>query len=432
MNQDSANPLQARLDRAERKIALLERMIEENSRQLFFSHEETKQAHRFLTDVQDALPVALLVVQKDGLIAAANPLACAMTDYPREQLLGGNVDRLFDRDLLDRGAATATQHEANWRTATDAEIPVLMSVRAMPSEAGDRTNFVCIGVDLRERRRLEVQLRLSQKLESIGQLAAGIAHELNTPIQFVGDSVHFLAESYDAIWGLLQRYRDYLAESNETKREGLAEAIAEQETEAQYLAENVPPAIERTHKGLERIAGIVHAMRALSHPSQRQPVPTDLHKAIDTVLIVSRNEYKYVADVRTEFDDIGEIECVPDDLHQILLNLVVNAAHAIADHHGPRGTRGTIVIRTRRAENLVELSVADDGCGIPESIRDRIFDAFFTTKEPGRGTGQGLAIVHALVARHGGSLSLESEVGRGTTFFIRLPLEVPQERRTAA
>lgn len=285
-----------------------------------------------------------------------------------------------------------------------------------------------------ERERIEGELRLAHRLEAVGQLAAGVAHEINTPVQYVGDSLQFLSDAYGELAQLDPMYHQAIGALRVAGDLTTAQAMEDlRETlDAEFLFTQVPRAFERAFDGLKQVANIVRAMKAFAHPGEATRSFADINEALANTLAVARNEYKYVADVRTEFEEVGEIECVPDDLHQILLNLVVNAAHAIADHHGPRGTRGTIIIRTRRAEDSVELAISDDGCGIPEAIRDRIFDAFFTTKEPGRGTGQGLAIVHALVARHGGSLSLESEVGRGTTFLIRLPLEAPQERRTAA
>jgi two-component system, NtrC family, sensor kinase len=268
-----------------------------------------------------------------------------------------------------------------------------------------------------ERDQMEVELRMAQKLEAVGQLAAGIAHEINTPVQFVGDSVHFLREAFEDLRGLLDAYRDALGESLPSAvRERLA--AAEAQADAEYLRERVPAAVERTLEGVERVASIVRAMKEFAHP-QTEQAPADINRALLTTLTVARNEYKYVAEVRTVLESLPPVVCNLSDLNQVFLNLVVNAAQAIED--GPQET-GTILIRTARDGDAVTIVVRDDGCGIPRDIRERVFDPFFTTKGVGRGSGQGLAIARAIVDRHAGSLELATEVGRGTTFTIRLPI----------
>jgi len=430
---EDATVLQTRLARAEERIRILERMIEESAHEVFVAHEASMVANQFLSGVQDTLPVGLLVVIPDNIITRVNSQTTGLSGYSESELIGMDAEKIFPVQLLTDACSNqgGCHRETYWKTKGGTDVPVLMSVRAMLSDDGTCTGYVCIAIDQTERRRLELQLRLAQKLESIGQLAAGIAHELNTPIQFVGDSLHFIAECYGAVWSLNQQYRALLRETEEERRDELLQEIERDEADLPYYEANVPPAIERTQKGLERIAHIVQAMREFSHPAQREMLPTNLHKAIETVLVVARNEYKYVAEVETVFGDLPEVTCVPDDMHQVLLNLIVNAAHAIGDARKD-GSKGLIRISTGRDGDLAVISVEDDGCGIPEKNKARIFDAFFTTKEPGRGTGQGLAIVHALVVeRHKGSISIESTVGKGTTFAVRLPIQGAAERRAA-
>ena len=282
-----------------------------------------------------------------------------------------------------------------------------------------------------ELRRQEADTRMHQKLEAVGQLAAGIAHEMNTPMQFVGDSVHFLEEAVRDTLELVAVYREALAGADPEIRARVAEA--EEAADLEYVSERVPTVFERVYSGVERVSSLVKAMKSFAHSSQVEKAPGDLNEAIQTTLTVARNEYKYVADVELDLGPLPAVICNVSDLNQVFLNLIVNAAHAIEDAHGESGERGTIRISTSSELDDVVLSFADDGCGIAEDVRSRIFDPFFTTKDVGRGSGQGLAIARNIVVdRHGGSLSCESEVGVGTTIIVRLPIAGSQSGGVAA
>jgi signal transduction histidine kinase len=276
-----------------------------------------------------------------------------------------------------------------------------------------------------ERARMEAELRLAQKLEAVGQLAAGVAHEINTPIQYVGDSIDFLRESFATLIGVLGRYRTTVrALGGEVAGPLVAE---EEQADLPFVEAEAPQAFERTSHGIKQVAKIVQAMKQFAHPGRAQRMePADLNQAIETTLTVARSEYKLVADVETELGQLPPVVCDIGDLNQVFLNLVVNAAHAIQDAVGDSGGRGQIRIRTRGEGDLALVTISDTGCGIPEGIRERIFDPFFTTKESGRGTGQGLAIARSIIVeRHRGTLSFVSTVGTGTTFFVRLPVAGP-------
>ena len=289
-----------------------------------------------------------------------------------------------------------------------------------------------IAQDVTERNRLEIGLRQAQKLEAVGSLAAGIAHEINTPIQFVGDNTRFLGDAFADLTQVLKKFqelRDVIVKCGAMP--GLARELAETEKAAdvEYLLAEIPKAIGQSMDGVSRVATLVKAMKAFAHPDEKEKSATNINEALRNTLTVARNELKYVADVETELNDLPPVVCNVGEVNQVFLNLLVNAAHAIGDARKKQGTeeKGVIRVRTAAEEDAVVISIADTGGGIPENIRTKIFDPFFTTKESGKGTGQGLAIARSVVVdRHGGTLTFESELGKGTTFYVRLPLGVMQ------
>jgi signal transduction histidine kinase len=284
-----------------------------------------------------------------------------------------------------------------------------------------------IGSDVTEREILGQQLRQAQKLEAIGQLAAGIAHEINTPIQYVGDNTRFLQESWPPFHALLAIAREMQRETTQgpISPQTLQRLDAlDQEADFEYLETEIPHAIEQSLEGIQRVSKIVRAMKEFSHPGSQEKKAIDINQAIDTTIIVARNEWKYVSDVETHFDpSLPLVLCHAGEFNQVILNLLINAAHAIAQALGDGSQdKGKIVISTVRDRDAVEISVSDTGVGIPEAVRSRVFEPFFTTKPVGKGTGQGLALAHtAIVRRHGGKIWFDSELGKGTTFYIRIP-----------
>ncbi len=283
--------------------------------------------------------------------------------------------------------------------------------------------------DVTERLHLESELQQAQKLEAVGLLAAGIAHEINTPTQYVGDNVEFLQSAYESYAKLVEILRCIVTTSDDPA--GLDAQIEKardliETSNLDYLTEQVPRALEQSLDGVGRIATIVQAMKEFSHPGTTEMTYADLNQCILSTITVSRNEWKYVAEVDTDLDmALPDVKCLPGELNQVFLNIIVNAAHAISDvveQHG--GEKGRIFIRTQCTGTHVEVSIGDTGTGIPEKIVDRIFDPFFTTKEVGKGTGQGLSIArNVVVDKHGGTLSVISESGKGATFLISIPID---------
>lgn len=296
------------------------------------------------------------------------------------------------------------------------------------TDARIRAGLLIVGSDITKRKLLESQLVQAQKLESIGQLAAGIAHEINTPTQYIGDNTRFLQGAFGDMCTLFKKYNELLvACMNGNKTEGIAREAADIQNkyDIEYLLEEIPKAIFQSLDGIERVAGIVRAMKDFSHPGTDRKTAIDINKAIESTITIARNEWKYVADMKTDFDtSLPLVPCLPGEFNQAILNIIINAAHAIADVTGGgiKG-KGTIAVSSNRDGEWAEIRVEDTGTGIPDAVKTRIFDPFFTTKEVGRGTGQGLTIVRNIVVeKHGGTITFETETSRGTTFIIRLPI----------
>lgn len=361
-----------------------------------------------------------------------NEAAMTLYGYNREEFLAMKLTELRPPEEVERFIADVRsprpqkQFSGQWKHVTKDGRNLDVEISSHTMEFFGRKAILVVAQDITERKLLEVELRHAQKLEAVGSLAAGIAHEINTPIQFVGDNTRFLQEAFGSLQRLVARYREmHEAVRSQAITPELMESVklAEETEEADYLGKEVPAAIAQTLDGVDRVATIVRAMKDFAHSSHVEKSAADLNKALSNTLIVARNEIKYVADVETDLGEIPGVVCNLGDINQVFLNLLVNAAHAIGDAVNGTGRRGLITVRTRQEEDRIVIEIRDTGGGIPENIRGRIFDPFFTTKEVGRGTGQGLAIARSIVVdKHGGSLSFETEVGRGTAFYVRLPV----------
>jgi PAS domain S-box-containing protein len=403
-------------------------LVERRKSEQALEHSEQHARMLFAT-----IPIPVWVCDlQDLAFLEVNPAAVEHYGYSREEFLRMKISDIQPPEELARLTAalrSGWRHKhfsAGWkhRIRDGRIIQVEISSHALRYEG--QLAVLIVARDVTERLRLEMELRQAQKLEAVGGLAAGIAHEINTPIQFVGDNTHFLEGAFTDLITLLAKYRK-LAEAAVNGGVGreLAEHVsqAEQVADLDFVMEEVPKALAQSLDGVSRVAAIVRAMRELAPTSRGEKTAVDLNKALESTLIVARHEIKYVAEVETDFQELPTVLCDRSDMNQVFLNLLVNAAHSIRDRGNPDDQKGRITVRTRCDGDQVVIAIADTGCGIPENIRDKIFEPFFTTKEVGRGTGQGLTIARAIVAdKHHGSLTFESEVGRGTTFFVRLPV----------
>ena len=396
------------------------------------SEMELRQSEDRFKTIFNLTPDAYFMMDMNGAMLDGNLKTEEMLGIPKEEFIGKTIRELNIMDLAGaKMAVEALEHHRKGVSTKPTEYTITpKNGRAIPVEVlSTQVEFngqeMILGTarNVSDRKQMERDLRHAQKMEAIGQLAAGIAHEINTPIQFVGDSVYFMKSSFESFSELLLRCRSLAEKYGGPDDLYLGLTGIEGEDDWDYVLEQMPRAFERTMEGVSRITTIVRSMKEFAHPDRKDKIPADLHNAIKNTINVARNEYKYVADIETHFGEIPEVWCHIGDINQVLLNLIVNAAHAIGDKVANTGTRGTISISTRQDGDYVIISVKDSGTGIPLHVRQRIFEPFFTTKEVGRGTGQGLYISYAVVVeKHNGMLSFETEEGQGTTFHIRLPI----------
>ncbi len=405
--------------------------------------DNLRKAHDEKELLLSAISSILIGVSKQAMVTEWNQAATRILGLSKEQALGVHLKDLgvkWDMRSVEEGFRRCLESKEVYRleetTFTNQEgkegfLSLSFSPMGRPGE--DPDGVLILGEDMTQRRIMERQLVQAQKLESIGQLAAGIAHEINTPIQYIGDNTRFLQEAWKEILSFLENCMDLMRHTKH-KPEGVYDLIKALETSAEqadleYLREEIPKAVEQNLYGVERVTRIMRAMKEFSHPGKREKSSVDINKALESTITVSRNEWKYVAELVTELDpSLPLVQCDLGEINQVFLNLIINAAHAIGDVVKQSSQeKGLIRISTHNKGSWVEVRIQDTGTGIPEAIRSKIFDPFFTTKDVGRGTGQGLAICHSVIVNKlGGTLDFESEVGVGTTFIIRIPAVVPE------
>ena len=375
----------------------------------------------------------MVIFSLDGIIWYVNPATIDHSGYSEQDLLGGDVK------LLTSNRNNHTFYEKIWEVLLGGDIwsdrlfcnrkdgltiEYAVTISPVRDAEGMITDFIATGRDMTQINLLQRQLLQAQKLESIGQLAAGIAHEINTPMQYVQHNITFLERAYAQFILLITDYQRLLKTPEVTLTEEVKEKL--EEIHLDFLMEEIPVSIAETHDGVRRVRKIITAMKDFSHLGTDKKISTNLIRVLESTIMVCRHEWKYVADITTDFDpNLPIIHCWQDQLSQAFLNLIVNSAQAIAETGAlfPENP-GNITISTQHLDNWVEIRIRDTGGGIPQAIEDKIFDPFFTTKEVGKGTGQGLAIVYdVVVQKHGGTVDFISEPEQGTTFIIRLPVE---------
>jgi PAS domain S-box-containing protein len=449
-------------------VAQPQSLTEAEARQLRGENSELREQMALRDHALDSTPTFFVICKLEPLeptIVYCNKSVADQHGFVRQEMIGKPISILtrwvgrspnYAADVLAALSAGQTFHLEDEVTRRDGStFWIGVSIRPLYDGTGRLTHSVAVGADItakreerrkkqelqdkliaemKERERVVIELQLSQKLESVGRLAAGIAHEINTPIQYVGDSLYLLRSAYDEFNQLL----DSVGSAIEILPDDPVRAALQLEMErlvkkhdVEYLRAEMPKAFERTFEGVERVTNIVKAMKEFAHPDAEEQNPADLNHAIETTLIVASNEYKYLAKVSKEFGELPQVVCNIGELNQVFLNLIVNAAHAIQDA-GKDLNAGEIKICTAVDGDTAVIRIGDNGCGVPEENLSKLYDPFFTTKEIGRGSGQGLAISHSIVVdKHGGHISVSSTLGAGTEFTLRLPIDGRAARASA-
>lgn len=418
-----------RLRRAEQRVALLDALHEDRARESYLANAQLRAASISLNELFRAVPGAIIVIGSDGLVEAVNDETLRMLGWSEGELIGGAQQKIFGESWVPAREANPIQvlrTERELRTRNGHRVPALLSITVM--DTGHQHSVVCVAIDLSERKKLEAELLHAHKLESIGRLAAGVAHEINTPIQFISDSVRFARDAVNDLAALYQQYREVreAGASGGDLLEKLREVdVVDARVDAPFLFEQLPGALGRAMEGLQQVANIVRATKDFAYPTTREKRPANINKALQSTLTIGKREYAEAADLIVELGELPLVPCHIGELNQVFLNLIINAAHAIQDRK--RGGRGRITVRTYLEWSNVLIVIGDDGDGIPEAIQQLVFDPFFTTKDVGRGSGQGLAIARSVVVeRHGGSLEFDTKAGQGTQFFVRIPATPPR------
>jgi two-component system NtrC family sensor kinase len=376
-----------------------------------------------------ASDAATITMSPEGLVTDWNAAADRLWERPRDEALGQPLGLLVAADPTALAGALATALAGGRRAIESAHVRTdgstvhfAVSLSGILDDNGQVSGVIGVAGDISTDRVREAEFHQESKLESLGRLSAGLAHEINTPIQYVGDNARFLEEAYQELIRVVEVYRGLLDTSNPIGWAERQERVREAEAgiDFDYLEKEIPSAVEQTLEGIERISRLVRAMKTFSHPGHLEQVPADLNDALEATVTVTRHQVSDVADLTLDLGDLPPVRCNIADLNQVFLNLIVNAADAIDD----TGRRGAITVSTAVSGDHVVVRISDTGGGIPDEVRPKIFDPFFTTKDVGRGSGQGLPLARGIVHEgHRGTLTLDTVLGQGTTFTVRLPID---------
>lgn len=390
-----------------------------------------------LKTILDIISNPVLMYDHQGHPNYLNPAFIQIFGWSLDELAGKRIPFVPDdqkertiaaiKKLYDFGKSVSIESK---RLTKDGKLlDVHISAALIKKSDGEPDGMAVNITDNTKQKDLETQLAKTQRMENIGLLAAGIAHEINTPIQYIGDNTQFFQESFNDMCSILQKYNRLLRaiEANDSTQDIVEDIVAAiEKSDLEYLTEEVPTAIKQTMEGVKHVAKIVLSMKEFAHPGVDEMTEIDINAALESTIVVSRNEWKYVTEIEKDFDPtIPLVSCFPGELNQAFLNILINATHAIADVVGDGlSEKGVIKVSTKNMGDSVEIRISDTGPGIPEDIRSKVFEPFFTTKDVGKGTGQGLALSYStIVVKHAASLYFETVTGKGTTFVIRLPIE---------
>jgi len=401
-------------------------------------HDSEKRYRSLIETMKDGLATQ----DEDGNLIFVNKSLCQMLEYSKDELIGKPAIELYDevnRDIfnnkmLKRKTGISQSYEIEFTCSDGRKIPTIVSGQPILDVDGQYKGSFAVITDISElkhaeedKKKIETQLLQSEKMASVGQLAAGVAHEINNPTGFVSSNLRSLSEYTKDISELTGEYRKLIAELQKTmpKNEDL-QPISKQvkrintleaKVDIDFIMNDISELIKESREGTDRIKTIVADLKNYAHPGEDKPQFTDINNNLDSTLNMVWNELKYKAKVIKDYGNLPEVKCYPQQLNQIFANLLVNAAQAIEE-------QGEIFISTIPDDGFVKISIKDTGLGIPEENLSKVFDPFFTTKEVGKGTGLGLNVAYNIIQKHKGSINVESKADKGTTFTIRIPVEM--------
>jgi PAS domain S-box-containing protein len=392
---------------------------------------------------------AVITVDREGMVIHANEVALSTLGWQSDEFLGCQVHETIHHSqddgsaypwdfcpvfaAIEDGSSHHVDGDVFWKK-NGSSFSADYIVCPTRNDKNEITGAILTFRNLTDQRLQESKRIHRMKLMAIGELSAGIAHEINTPVQFIGSNISFLNDSFGDLLKLIKAYRKLgklgnLGEAmqNEPEYQELLQEITEIEETADidYLQEEVPKAFEQTSHGVKQVTELVQGLKGFAHSgTEGEKAASDINNIINNALMVSKNVYKYVAELETNLGDLPPVKVYPGDIGQVVVNLVINAAHSIEEKKGKSQALGKIVISSFLEGKDLIIQVSDTGKGIPEGVRERIFDPFFTTKEVGRGSGQGLAISHTIIhEKHHGEIGFNSVIGEGTTFTVRIPIQ---------
>ena len=384
----------------------------------------------------NSLADGLIIINGENRVESINKMGIKMFGYEGGDIKGLSIESLmpsFDKQSVEETAALEHRLRSGLvfkgRRKDHRLFPIEVSLSELDGVNEETKYFSCIVRDITDRLEQEKAIRQSQKLESMGQLAAGIAHEINTPTQYVADNTNFLKSSFEAVLDIVNELKQSHQSQSTPQPSGPDFSDVLQKHDFDFIAEEIPLAIDQSLEGLDRISKIVRAMKSFTHSGHGEVQQVDITEAIESTITIARSEWRYVANVETDFSpSTPKIPCRRDEFNQVILNFIINAAHAIEEKFkGQDGQLGTIKVSVFPERTYLVIEIADNGTGIPEDIVDKIFDPFFTTKDVGKGTGQGLNLAYScIVERHKGIIHTQTKVGEGTRFTIKLPISAPK------
>ncbi len=416
------------------RIIKINSSLKSNLIELNTAVAEIKEKKDFIEQVYNVVPEGLFVL--DGVeVSVANKAFIDMISHwsQRLKIAPQEVqDILIQRLVEEINQADSGEYSVSFERES---INLQYALSYLHHEENDQSKVICLE-DISEMTALQNRLNQAEKLEAVGRLAAGIAHEINTPAQYVLSNMEFFSESTDDLWVLLNKLYEMSQQDKKPTADELFTFLDQQfdEVDWEFIAEEIPEGIDQSIEGLTRIKSIVDAMKTFAHPSGTTLEPQDINLAVQTTVTVTSNEWKHVAAVEFDLDDnLPHVPCLLDQLNQVMLNMIINAVHAIEDRTalGEDGYKGTITIKTSASETSAHIAIGDNGNGMSEEVKNRVFEPFYTTKEVGKGSGQGLSIAYDIIEKqHHGNIQVNSETGVGTTFTITLPLQTSRHETT--